>query len=613
MLSCLATSPERVFRHCLWPVWGLLLLFSATAAAQQGFQLRIVPQTAADSTALGQDWPAPSTLSDTSQVVPALLQLLDRWHSQSFLEAAFDSIARQDSSCTAWLHLGPAYGWASLTNGNVEPGLLEKSGFRQRLFRDKPFRFEEAAKWQERILQQAENNGFPFAKVHLDSIVFGEKTTGQRKTTVQPTVSAQLFLEKGPFVRFDSLTVEGDVKISQTYLRQYLGIFEGEPYSRQKVLKIRGRLQSLPFLAEQKNATVQFLGEKASVRLSLDKKRASRFDFLLGVLPSNNRPDQQRLLVTGTFNAEFHNQFGRGERIYAAFERLRPQTQRLEVAFSYPYLLQLPFGVDFKFNQYRRDSTYTDVNGEFGVQYLFEGGNYLKAFWNTLASNLLAVDTLAIRQGRPPDQLDVKNGAFGLELNWSQLDYRFNPRKGWSAWLKGSAGTRRIQPNQAILNVSESFYDTLPGRAYRFGAQCKLEKYFPVMERSTLKLAVQGGGIFSDQPIYQNEQYRIGGSRLLRGFDEEGVFATLYGVSTLEYRLLIGQNSFFYVFGDAAHVADRRAGMPDVADWPLGLGGGLSFETTAGVFGISLAVGKTQGTAVDFRNPKVHFGYVSVF
>ena len=53
---------------------------------------------------------------------------------------------------------------------------------------------------------------------------------------------------------------------------------------------------------------------------------------------------------------EFQNQFGLGERIYASFERLRPQTQRLELAFTYPYILQLPFGVDLKFNQYRRES-----------------------------------------------------------------------------------------------------------------------------------------------------------------------------------------------------------------------------------------------------------------
>ncbi|MBK8568143.1 MAG: hypothetical protein IPN76_33765 [Saprospiraceae bacterium] len=133
----------------------------------------------------------------------------------------------------------------------------------------------------------------------------------------------------------------GDAKISMNYLRQYLGIHEGEPYSRQQVLRIRQRVRELPFLQEKKNALVSFRGGTANLRLFLEKKKASRFDFLIGVLPDNGRVEQ-KLLITGTFNAEFQNQFGLGERIYASFERLRPQTQRLEVAFSYPYMLQLP-------------------------------------------------------------------------------------------------------------------------------------------------------------------------------------------------------------------------------------------------------------------------------
>ncbi|MBK8562684.1 MAG: BamA/TamA family outer membrane protein [Saprospiraceae bacterium] len=178
---------------------------------------------------------------------------------------------------------------------------------------------------------------------------------------------------------------------------------------------------------------------------------------------------------------------------------------------------------------------------------------------------------------------------------------------------KGSAGTRTIERNQAILNIAESFYDTLPGRSFRFQLETRLERYQPLLERSAVKLSARTGAIFSEEKVYQNEQFRIGGNRLLRGFDEESVFATLFAVFTLEYRLLIGQNSYFYTFGDYGYVEDKRIGQSSRYDNPLGFGGGLTFETSAGVFGISLAVGKQSGNPLDFRNPKVHFGYVSVF
>ena len=45
----------------------------------------------------------------------------------------------------------------------------------------------------------------------------------------------------------------------------------------------------------------------------------------------------------------------------------------------------------------------------------------------------------------------------------------------------------------------------------------------------------------------------------------------------------------------------------------MGLGVGLSFETPVGIFGLSVAVGQQFGQGFDFRNPKLHFGYVSVF
>jgi len=123
---------------------------------------------------------------------------------------------------------------------------------------------------------------------------------------------------------------------------------------------------------------------------------------------------------------------------------------------------------------------------------------------------------------------------------------------------------------------------------------------------------VQGAYILSDEPIYLNEQHRIGGNSLLRGFDEEFIFATHYTIGTLEYRLLIGQNSYLYTFLDYARVEDVTVEKRDRFN-PYGFGAGITFETRAGLFGVSLAYGTRQGEPVDFGAPKVHFGYVSLF
>lgn len=605
MLKFWKNSPLRnaCLKQLLGHYWFLsffLLFHPMLGSAQQSYTLSVLPIDQ-DTLFLQKHTNYQRDFADSLSVITALQALTEQLHNQSYLAASIDSLSFKDSLVQAHLYVGPGYEWSTIRNGNVDEFFLEKSGFREKLYQGKPFQFEEIEALKERIVEQAENNGYPFASIRLDSFAF-----------VGHQLEAKLFLDKGRPVFFDSLNWEGAIKISDSYLRNYLGIQSGDPYSRKKILQIRNRMQELPFLKEKENVTIHFVEDKANVNLILEKKKASRFDFLIGVLPDNGRLEN-KLLITGTFNAEMQNQFGLGERIYLSFERLRPETQELEMSFSYPYVLDLPFGVEASFNQYKRDSTYTDIIGNAGVQYLFEGGNYLKAFWKTTASNLISVDTNAVRQGNFPRILDVRNNAFGLEVNWQQLDYRFNPRRGWRILLNGSAGTRQIRQNQAILEVAESFYDTLPGRTFRFNLEGTLERYFPIMERSTLKASAQSGAILSEEAIFQNEQYRLGGNRLLRGFDEESLFATFFAVFTLEYRLLVGQNSYFYAFGDYAYLEDRRSGSPLQVNRPLGMGGGITFETGAGVFGISVAVGQIDGSSADFRNPKIHFGYVSIF
>ena len=578
----------------------LCLCFALRATAQQPVVVQpvpVAPATASDMHLFGLKPFYKDSLSATG----ALRQAVQKLRKEARLEASVDSVHFNADTLWAWLYPGPKYEWVSLRNGGIPEDFLSKSGFREKLFRGKTFNFQELVKIEEQLLKTAENSGYPFAAVYLDSIAVAEGK-----------VEACLMLNKGPAVFWDSLQVSGGVKISNAYLANYLGIKKDQPYSRKTLLKSKDRLRDLPFLREKQNAQVTFTGRQANLHFFLEKKNASRFDFLLGLLPDNTRPEK-KLILTGTFNTELLNAFGRGERLMLAFERLRPQTQKLDLAFAYPYLLDLPFGLETGFQQYKLDSSYTDITGNIGVQYLLQGGNYLKAFWNSTASNLIEVDTASLASGNAPDQLDVTKTDFGLELLLQKLDYRYNPRKGFSVLLRGSAGNRQIRRNQAILNVSESFYDTLPERSFRFVAEGHLRAFLPVSQRSTVMAGLKGAWLISEDPIYRNEQYRIGGSRQLRGFDEESIFATAYAILTLEYRLLTGQNSHFYTFADWAWLEDSRSGEPTRYDRPLGFGAGMNFETSAGIFSLGLAFGKRKNAPADFQNPKVHFGYVSLF
>ena len=95
-------------------------------------------------------------------------------------------------------------------------------------------------------------------------------------------------------------------------------------------------------------------------------------------------------------------------------------------------------------------------------------------------------------------------------------------------------------------------------------------------------------------------------------FDEEAILATFFNVITLEFRYLLSQNSYFNVFFDGAY-AERRLERSYENDFPFGFGAGLAFETKAGLFGVSYALGRQQKNPIDFKSAKIHFGYVNYF
>jgi len=590
----------------------VLMVIAVQSMAQNRFTLQIKPLDK-DEAFIKKRVNFHNRFSDSIAVIATLHKILYQLQEQSYLEASVDKLERRDTVFYAYLIVGASYELATLKNGNVEDAFLSQVGYRERLYSNKPFNYREVVELQESLLQYAENNGFPFASVWLDSIEVENNK-----------ISAQLFMQKNRLVLIDGINIIGDARVSTAYLENYLGIKKGSYYSKSRILKIRNRMREVPFLQEKNDATVTFAGDKATINLFLENKKASRFDFLFGFLPSNQvkipgGPEVKSFQFTATVNVDLRNQFGLGERIFIEFEQLRPETQRLDLQFQYPYVFNLPFGIDTRFNLYKRDSSYIEVDFDIGLQYLFEGGNYLKLFWNRTSTTILTVDTQNIINTKMlPANLDISNSTVGLEYNMQKLDYRFNPTEGWSILLRAGNGIKEIYENSTIVGISdsdfnyESLYDSLNLRSFQYTVSGRLEGYLPLFKRGVGMAGTQFGGVFGKEPVYQNEQFRIGGNRVMRGYDEESIFATRFIVFTLEYRFLIGQNSYLYTFGDYGYVENIT---PDIMRYehPLGFGAGITFETKVGIFGFSLALGRLSDNTFDLRNVKSHFGYINVF
>lgn len=585
---------RKYVTRAVYTVLNALFIALQVVGAQQ--YLQIIPS---ETLPRGIRWQGRH--SDTAATAAEVVRLAESLQEEAYLEASVDSIQKRDSLWKVWLHVGPAYRWAGLMSGAVPSAALREAGFREAKWEGSLVRRSSLDRLLQQLLDYATNNGYPFAQTGLKDKTF---TAGR--------LQAALVWDPGPLVTLDTLVQIGETPVKNSFLRQYLGLRTGNLYRQDQVVRLRERLRALPYLQLRKDPEIRFLGDKAEAVLDLTSKNASRFDFLVGVLPNNVQLN--RLLLTGTIEADLWNSLGAGERIYARFEQLRPQTQRLDLQGNYPYPAGLPIGLDTRFHFYKRDTTFLDAEADIGLQALVEGSDYIKAFWVQRGSRLLGFNGSALlKENKLPTNLDMRTRFFGFEFSRQRLDYRFNPRSGWASRLAISAGTKEVVRNGRIQDLGlGALYDSMVLRSAQYRAELRAEIFRPVLRRAAFRYAFHGRWLLSREPVQRNEQYRIGGNRLLRGFDEEFFQVTHFAVNTFEYRLLLGENSNLFGFLDAAWAEDSSTEGVNVF-YPYGLGAGISFETQAGIFGFSVAFGARWGDPLNLNSPKVHLGYVGLF
>ncbi len=535
-----------------------------------------------------------TSLRDSIEARKALQDALLNLHQNGYLAASFDEVSCDSAQMRVVLSLGQVYKLAYLGKGNADVSVLSGTPIRRNLRSNKAFNYTEIARIQKTILRNCENQGYPFAGVRLNNI----RLMGNE-------ISAEIYLEKNKAVVIDSVLLRGKATIAPVFIFNYIGIRPGDLYDESRIRKIGNRLKELAFVRELRESRVVFTDKETKIELFLENKKASQFDGILGLLPDENNEGKYK--ITGEAHIKLQNSLRRGEIIELNWKQLPSSSQDLKLRGLYPFLLNTPFGLDGFLSIYRKDSTYTDVIKSLGVQYAFSGNNYLKAFVKDKDSDLQSSKGLE-NLTTLPDYADISITAYGLTFHVEELDYRLNPRKGFRLETTGSIGNRDIRKNQ---DINPALYDSLKLRTTSYQAELAVETYVSLSGRHVLNIGGEGGYIYNTS-IFSNELFRIGGLRSLRGFDEESIYASTFSTGKVEYRYLLEQNSFLFVFLNAAWY-ENKSRNSSLSDTPWGFGAGINFETKLGIMSLSYALGKQFNNPVLFRNGKIHFGIVNYF
>lgn len=527
--------------------------------------------------------------------------------AQGFLTAGIDSVFSSDGVRNVYISLGKKFHLAKLNPGNGEEEVLSRIGYRERFFSEKPFNPEEVKRLMEKMLKYYENNGYPFATINLDSIKINHDS-----------VTASLKVNKRELIRVDSMEIVGTSSIKRSYLYNYTGIKSGSIYNENLIKQIDKRINQLPFAKTTKPVQIYFTGSKARIITFIDQKKASQLDGIVGFAPRSNI--NNKLVLTGELNLNLQNLFGTGKTFELHYRSFLINSQDLKVRIVYPYLFNSPIGVDYYFGLLKFDSLYLQVENDAGFQYALGGSNYLKSFYNIQNTSLLSVDTNSIKNNRQlPQFADMHTYLYGLSLKLNFLNYPANPTKGILIEASFGAGIKKIKKNNTIKEIvftdsqskNYTLYDSLELKSMQVKAFLNLDKFWPLNKTNVLRTQISAATL-SAKEIFTNELFRIGGIKTLKGFDEQSIFATSYSILTIEYRYILGTNSNFILFTNAAWY-ERNTRQIKVSDTPLGFGAGVNFETGAGIFSLYYALGHQFNNPIELKQGKVHFGLVNYF
>jgi len=534
-------------------------------------------------------------LPDKSEAYKEIENIILTLQYKGYLLASADTIYSDSGSVSAVINGNDLYKTARLRLGNLDPGLASKLGISEKLYFNKPFRYREVAQSLEKIILYYENNGYPFVSVSLDSV-----------SAQDSQLSAVLNVKKNKYFKIDSIKVVGTAKINQGFLNRYLSVKPDMPYNEETIKDISQKIRQLPFVTEKQPQRVQLTERTNKLILFLDKKDASQFDGIIGLLPD---ADTKKTVITGDIKLKLVNGVLRnGETFDLEWRRLQSQTQDFNGRVIYPFLFGTPVGTDYAIKIYRKDTTFVDINNNIGLQYYFSGLNNFKIFYKQRTTSLISTSGLTYISTLP-DYADISTNSYGAGIFFEKLDYRFNPRKGLALTLNGQTGNRSIKKNSKI---NEAVYKDLLLRSTQFQFEGSLAVYLHLVGNNVLKFGVQGASVFGNSTIFKNELFRIGGLKTLRGFDEESIYTSTYVIPTLEYRFLFSRNSNLLIFAEGAWYENNSNGRY-VNDTPVSVGAGVNFETKAGILSLNYALGNQFGNGFDLRNGKIHFGLTALF
>lgn len=415
------------------------------------------------------------------------------------------------------------------------------------------------------LLRLLNNNGYPFAQIELDTLY-----TDSKASVFQWNVSL------GNQLLLDTLITSNSLFNKKT-LQRSINYKLGDPYSSDKIKEIDAALNQISFLKPNSPVLVRMHSATFSLVLKPERRKNNQISALIALQP---RPSSNQSILTGNIDLELSNALKQAEIIEFHWKRPQPKSQSLSFKIGSPFTAGLPVGFQFEFASFLRDSTFSSTDLSLR---LLTKMNDLNGFSASMNKSTNTHFNTSSTYGNTL----VKT----YSLRYSKFNYTKN---AINFTFEGLAGNRSIQYE---ASVSEKKLYSLRGKIWSKQDLSKLV---------FTNINVEVNALFSDS-LFNNEISRLGGTKNLRAFIEESIYASQYAMLNCDFGVALGPEIQSFLFGDVAYVKSP------ISKTYYDAGLGFRFQQENGAVAITYGVGNVEKTGLQLKNGRVGITFSSRF
>ncbi|WP_417290213.1 hypothetical protein [Corallibacter sp.] len=419
-------------------------------------------------------------------------------------------------------------------------------------------------------------NGQPFNRIKLSNIIINEDN-----------IEASLFVSQKQKTRtIDEIIVKGYERFPKSYLKYFFKIKTDDVFNLSAIKKKTLQFENLKFANQLKDPEVLFTEDSTTLYLYIDKIKSNSFDGFLGF---GTNEETSKLEFNGYLNLSLLNNLNYGERLNIIYKSDENDQKTFNANINIPYLFGSPIGTEAELNIFKKDSTFSTVNQNIYINYQLNTKNKLSLGVNTTQSENLLSEQNSIASIK-----DYSKTLYSLRYEYVKIknNNRLFPVK---SLFDIEVGTGKREFETISENQTQVSFNTF--------------NIFELNSKNSAYIRLNSFNLFSNT-FLENELIRFGGINSIRGFEENSLTASLFGLINTEYRYTLSNNIYIHSIVDFSYFENKLINQKEKL---YGFGLGFGILTKAGLLKFNYANGKSENQKFKLSNSQIHLSLSAVF